>query len=278
MPSERRMPDGSNQGRTAAAHAGFDSGATAASVRAAYPGPKAAADAGNTPYSFHVLARPSFHVASWFIRGGWSANGVTALNLVVLLAALVAVLLGGWSPWGFVMGGVLLHVVLLLDNVDGHVARFRGETSRFGELLDALVAWLHYTLLPLCLGVALFVGLREPYLEALGGRFQPEWWLVVGVVRMFACWMTIAIGVRARLQLGGADYESRAPNRGRLVSAKLVLEIEAPLLIVAAAVGVVGLLHSTYALVYVVVLIAVVNRNLRDMATADRSDRESGDR
>jgi phosphatidylglycerophosphate synthase len=62
------------------------------------------------------------------------ANWITLFRFPLLLAT-VLILYGG-SPGVRVAGVALLFLGLMLDTVDGVVARSRGETSLFGSVLD----------------------------------------------------------------------------------------------------------------------------------------------
>lgn len=78
----------------------------------------------------------SDRVGEWLARPlvavGFSANGVTGLSLAFALAG--AALLGfGFLLWG----GVAFGLVLVLDMLDGAVARLRGTVSPWGATLDA---------------------------------------------------------------------------------------------------------------------------------------------
>jgi phosphatidylglycerophosphate synthase len=62
------------------------------------------------------------------------ANWITLARYPLLLACLAILYLG--SPPVRLLGSVLLFVGLLLDTVDGVVARARSETSLLGSVLD----------------------------------------------------------------------------------------------------------------------------------------------
>jgi len=62
------------------------------------------------------------------------ANWITLSRFPLLLATVLILYFG--SPWVRLAGVVLLFVGLMLDTVDGVVARSRGETSLFGSVLD----------------------------------------------------------------------------------------------------------------------------------------------
>lgn len=62
------------------------------------------------------------------------ANWITISRFPLLLTIVLVLYVG--SPWARLAGAGLLFVGLMLDTVDGLVARKRGETSLFGSVLD----------------------------------------------------------------------------------------------------------------------------------------------
>ena len=62
------------------------------------------------------------------------ANWITLSRLPLLLITILILYHG--SPWARLVGVGLLFLGLMLDTVDGVVARKRGETSLFGSVLD----------------------------------------------------------------------------------------------------------------------------------------------
>lgn len=62
------------------------------------------------------------------------ANWITLSRFPLLLITILILYLG--SPWARLAGVALLFVGLMLDTVDGMVARKRGQTSLFGSVLD----------------------------------------------------------------------------------------------------------------------------------------------
>lgn len=67
-------------------------------------------------------------------KAGMLANWITVSRFPLLLITVVILYFG--SPWIRLAGVVLLFLGLMLDTVDGMVARKRGETSLFGSVLD----------------------------------------------------------------------------------------------------------------------------------------------
>ena len=86
-------------------------------------------------YSTFVLRRLSRPISRWGAAHGVSANAVTILSGV--LGVLAAVLFGTGVYGGLLAGAVLLQVSLVLDCVDGEIARATRTFSAFGAWLDA---------------------------------------------------------------------------------------------------------------------------------------------
>lgn len=128
------------------------------------------------------LVRPyrlgSERLSPFFIRLGVSANQVTALSLAFALAG--SLLLVKPSVVTLVAAVLALHLFILLDQVDGEVARYAAQTGagRPGDLsgsyLDFLVHLLQTPSFFVCLGIGL---------TAESGSVT---WAVAGVVAGFA--------------------------------------------------------------------------------------------
>lgn len=67
---------------------------------------------------------------------GWSPNAVTMVSLLLGLLAAALVATGAW--WAWVAGAVLLLGSLVVDCVDGEIARFTRRFSPLGAFLDAV--------------------------------------------------------------------------------------------------------------------------------------------
>lgn len=86
--------------------------------------------------SKHINRRISVHFTRLFLALGVSANQATALSLVAAIAA------GGFltraTPTHWFAGLFLLHLSVILDAVDGEIARYRKTASPSGAYLDWL--------------------------------------------------------------------------------------------------------------------------------------------
>ena len=86
----------------------------------------------------------------WYFFNGWlvrilyrtpiTPNQITFLSLV--LGLLSAGFYVSGKPDALVWGAVFLYGKVILDNVDGNLARARGASSRFGRFLDSLTDFL----------------------------------------------------------------------------------------------------------------------------------------
>ena len=83
-----------------------------------------------------VLSRPlARSLTPLALRAGLTPNAITAGSLVIGLGAAVAFAVG--DRWALVLGAVLLQLSLVVDCVDGDVARYTRRFSAAGAWLDA---------------------------------------------------------------------------------------------------------------------------------------------
>jgi len=81
-------------------------------------------------------------------------NQITILSLMVGLGSAAA--FASTSPLVVLFGLLAFHVHVLLDYVDGEVARCRGETSVAGAYLDLITDRITFPLLVFCSGLAVY--------------------------------------------------------------------------------------------------------------------------
>lgn len=139
-------------------------------VLAAYSSTKRALDAQFVLY--RVLYRPvSFPLTVLFIRAGFTANGVSYLN-ALLLCLVLGLLLSG-NGLLLTCAALLFLLFYLLDFVDGNLARYQNQSSYFGKLIDGTidtVAFLVFTATAIGntrAGLSLLPGQTEIVLGAL---------------------------------------------------------------------------------------------------------------
>ena len=86
-------------------------------------------------YSTFVVRRLSKPLTRVALRLGLSPNTVTVMSFIIGLAAAAAFAVG--ERWGLVLGAVLLQLSLIVDCVDGEVARATRRFTAVGAWLDA---------------------------------------------------------------------------------------------------------------------------------------------
>lgn len=100
------------------------------------------------------VRKASFPVTYVFINTGWSANMVSVLSWIVIFAA--AVLLSV-NNFGCMLAGVILtNFWLVLDCVDGNIARVKKTKTFMGDFFDAVAGYGPFSFTTVALGVAAF--------------------------------------------------------------------------------------------------------------------------
>ncbi len=127
----------------------------------------------------YFVGRPLARLFSRLLVGtAVTPNQVTAVSLLVGLVGAVAAAWGTY--WGFVLGAFLYWFGMVVDCVDGDLARVRVEGSRLGQWLDSVaddISTATFTA-GMGLGLARF-GADMPW-SWIGGDAQ--WWGWAGVV------------------------------------------------------------------------------------------------
>lgn len=113
------------------------------------------------------VARPLALRITWMIAPwGISAHMATFATWAVALGAAGAFAWG--TPAGWLIAAALLQLWYLLDHVDGQLARLHGTQSLDGASLDYMMHHTTHLLMPLGIGVGLFIRSLSPY-DALAG-------------------------------------------------------------------------------------------------------------
>ena len=86
-------------------------------------------------YSTFVVRKLSKPLTRIALRLGWSPNAITLVSFAIGIAAAAAFAVG--SVWALVLGAVLLQASLVVDCVDGEVARATRRFTALGAWLDA---------------------------------------------------------------------------------------------------------------------------------------------
>ncbi|HHJ18898.1 MAG TPA: CDP-alcohol phosphatidyltransferase family protein [Gammaproteobacteria bacterium] len=130
-------------------------------VRKAYSEEKQCADRSEW-FAYYVVRPLSFYISAILIQKGISANSVTWFSMVLVILADIMIGLGG--AYIKALGGVLLLLWLILDHVDGNIARYSGTQSAYGDFIDTIGGYLILSTLPLFLGLAAFFDHRDGHI------------------------------------------------------------------------------------------------------------------
>ena len=88
--------------------------------------------------TLYLWRRPAFHLTRWAAQAGMSPNMVTAIGAVFCLLAF-------WLFWGghYWSGVAAGFVFMVLDTVDGKLARCTGKSSKWGNVFDHGIDLIH---------------------------------------------------------------------------------------------------------------------------------------
>ena len=207
------------------------------------------------PLWCRFIYRPlSFPIGWFFYKIGMKANSVSLLSILLAITSSLIIVFG--SSDGIVLASFLMVLVALSDCIDGNVARARGETGPGGEWMDALSGYTVYALLPLTLGIHMY--LHSPY-AALPGL-----WIIVGAVTSIA-----NLFLRLLYQKFVSSMLGESTQKGLKASGSLFSRISSemgligwmmPALLVASILNMLGVYLAVYCFFYVMsaVLITIV--------------------
>jgi len=89
-----------------------------------------------TFYEYFFVRKISLYFTKFLIKTRVTPNQITLLSLPIYLAGSGMFLLG--SQKYYLFGVFLLHLYLVLDDVDGEIARAKNLTSNFGHWIDSI--------------------------------------------------------------------------------------------------------------------------------------------
>jgi phosphatidylglycerophosphate synthase len=88
--------------------------------------------------TLYLWRRPAFYLTRWAAQAGMTPNAVTGIGFLFCVAAF-ALFLQGWYWTGFAAG----FAFMVLDTVDGKLARCTGQSSNWGNIFDHGVDLIH---------------------------------------------------------------------------------------------------------------------------------------
>ncbi|MCJ7645568.1 CDP-alcohol phosphatidyltransferase family protein, partial [bacterium] len=104
-------------------------------IRATYSKDKMVSERRNKVWLYYTGRLPSFYVTWIFLRLNMSANQATYISIIIGLGSCIFLALGSYTLK--LAGAFLASLYLLLDCVDGNIARSTKSSSPFGKFIDA---------------------------------------------------------------------------------------------------------------------------------------------
>ena len=118
-------------------------------LRESYAKEKAQSERTREFFAYAIYRPLSFRITPFFIRSGLSANAVSAIALATALTMPLVAFLGLPGAWLWLAAAAVS--CLVLDCVDGNIARAVGSEDTSGEYIDSMVGKAYYILLALAL-------------------------------------------------------------------------------------------------------------------------------
>lgn len=106
-------------------------------------------------YCINICRKITIYITKLLLYTPITANQVTLLSMIAGFAA--GVLFGFGTHFQSLAGALLLQLWLILDCVDGEVARYRGTTGICGKYVDTLNHCMTEPFVFLCVGFGLYV-------------------------------------------------------------------------------------------------------------------------
>lgn len=105
-------------------------------------------------YLTRILRPISIYPTKVFLKWHISANQVTFFDMFVSTIGAIFFIIGGYV--NAIVAALLFNVWLLFDLVDGQIARYHGNSSPAGTVLDSINADISYALLFISAGIGVY--------------------------------------------------------------------------------------------------------------------------
>jgi phosphatidylglycerophosphate synthase len=143
----------------------------------------------NELMGYYVFRPLSFYLTAMFMNRGFTADQTTWVSIVALLIGCLFLVIGTYATT--VVGAALLTIWVILDFVDGNIARYEKTSSRYGELIDALGAFLAH-LSFFAAGIGFYFSRQEMLLSGSISRVYPVLILILGgIASLSAIWIRL---------------------------------------------------------------------------------------
>lgn len=100
------------------------------------------------------VRKASFPLTYLFINSGWTANMVSVFSWIVIFAAAVLLCINDFTC--MLLGVLLTNLWLVLDCVDGNIARVKKKKNFMGDFYDAVAGYGPFSFTTVALGMAAY--------------------------------------------------------------------------------------------------------------------------
>jgi len=104
--------------------------------------------------NFHILGNISPYLSWLFAKLPFTPNQISFIWIIIGFIGIFIMGLGGY--WFLLLGILIYHFAILLDYVDGEIARIRKKTTIGGAYVDMTFSWIFRSLLLLGLGIGIY--------------------------------------------------------------------------------------------------------------------------
>jgi len=133
-----------------------------------------------TIWEYYFARKIAFLVTPIFLKTKISANQVSILAIITGIIAAILIMLGDF--WQIFLGAILMQIWLILDKVDGVVARYRKTVTSFGKFLEELEGAVIAALFFSSIGVA---ASKFPGFLPFFPQLSPYLFIILGILTSF---------------------------------------------------------------------------------------------
>ena len=128
-------------------------------------------------FAYYIIRPISFWLAPLFAIFNVSANSVTWLSLIFGLLGSTLFFIGGYELQ--IVASIFILIWLILDHVDGNLARYYKTQTLFGDFLDSLVCYIVFALIPICIAHSVA---NDNHVLAIGELYILGWMFSIGFI------------------------------------------------------------------------------------------------
>jgi len=152
--------------------------------------------------SRYIYRIASFYVTVPFVKLGFSANQVTAISFIVSILGMIFLSIGEHTA--VIAGSILCAFSVLLDYVDGNIARLTAKTSYFGKFIDGLVDSVVSAFMPIAVSFGLYLR-PDRIMVYIDNNFDKSVILLIGTLTAIMICLQTVIAFRFQFVLNEAQ-------------------------------------------------------------------------